>query len=78
MIHEFSLPGVPKSNALAERTVQIVLQGTRTLLVAAGAPICFWPYAAECFCFHENVFEEIDDSSAEPAAPARAPVPQGK
>ena len=58
LIAEFSLLGVPKSNSLVERTVQDVLQGTRTFLVMAGLPTCFRPYAAECYCFHSNVFEE--------------------
>ena len=56
MNHEFSLPGVPKSNGLIERYVQVVLQGTRTLLIQAGLPMCFWPYAAECKAFCFNIF----------------------
>ena len=56
IVHEFSLPGIPKSNGLVERYVQEVLQGTRVYLVQAGCPSCFWPYAAECFVFCYNVF----------------------
>ena len=64
IIHVFSLPEVPKSNGLIERYVQAVLVGTRVLLIQAGLPMCFWPYAAEFFAFCHNVFRErgIDDN----------------
>ena len=81
IVHEFSLPGVQKSNGLIERYVQDVLQGVRTLLVQAGLPLCFWPYAADCFVFCSNVFghstvdiEENEDDDgvivADPVVPA--------
>ena len=31
-----------------------VLEGTRTYLVCAGFPQCFWPFAAPHFCFLDN------------------------
>ncbi|MFM7984643.1 MAG: hypothetical protein ACKPKO_35500, partial [Candidatus Fonsibacter sp.] len=37
--------GVPQNNAVAERLVQDVLEGTRTLLLRAGLPPCFWDFA---------------------------------
>ncbi|MFM7979396.1 MAG: hypothetical protein ACKPKO_08785, partial [Candidatus Fonsibacter sp.] len=37
-----SQPSVPQNNAVAERLVQDVLEGTRTALVRAGLPPCFW------------------------------------
>ena len=41
---EQSQPGVPQNNAVAERLVQDVLDGTRTALVRAGLPPCFWEF----------------------------------
>ena len=52
--HEFSQPGMPQTNAIAERAVQEVLHGTRTLLVQAGLPGYVWSYAAPCFCLIRN------------------------
>ena len=51
IFHELSLPGVPQNNAMVERTNLDVLEGTRTCLVCAGLPQCFWPLAAPHFCF---------------------------
>ena len=53
---ENSLPGVPQTNSIAERTNQDVTGMTRTALVAAGIPACFWPYAAPAvFCLIKTV-----------------------
>ena len=49
-----SQPGHPKNNAIAERTNQDILYGTRTVLEHAGLPSCFWPCAAEHYCVMEN------------------------
>ena len=49
-----SQPGMPQNNAVAERTNQDMLAGTRTNLEQAGVPVCFWPYAAEHYCVVDN------------------------
>ena len=51
---EPSQPGVPQSNAKIERTNLDVLEGTRTALVQAGLPECFWSFAAPTYCFLRN------------------------
>ena len=50
-----SQPGVPQTNAVAERANGDVLAGTRSLLLAAGLPYYFWEYAVECDCILDNV-----------------------
>ena len=52
--HELSQPGMPQTNGIAERAVQEVLAGTRTLLVQAGLPGYFWGYASQCYCLLHN------------------------
>ena len=83
LAHEFSLPGVPKSNGLIERYVGDVLQGTRTYLVQAGLPICFWPYASQCYVFCYNVFgqeyeelesQEVLEKEEDVVDPAKADI----
>ena len=61
--HEGAQPGVPQTNGYAERTNGIILQMTRTALIAAGLPSNFWPYASQCVCFNYNT----DWSSGEPS-----------
>ena len=41
-------------NSVIERTSLDVLEGTRITLICAGFPECFWPFAAQHFCFLEN------------------------
>ncbi|MFM7982024.1 MAG: hypothetical protein ACKPKO_22165, partial [Candidatus Fonsibacter sp.] len=50
-----SQPGVPQNNAVAERLVQDVLEGTRTALLRAGLPPCYWEFACQHYCLMENV-----------------------
>ena len=57
IVHELPQPGIPKTNAIAERQNSDVLAMTRSSLVAAGLPACFWPYAAPCVCFNDNMRE---------------------
>ena len=52
--HELSQPGMPQTNGIAERAVQEVLSGTRTLLVQAGLPGYFWSKASVCYCMLHN------------------------
>ena len=51
---EFSQPGVPQTNGIAERNNRDILSGTRTALISAGLPACFWPYASQCYTMNRN------------------------
>ena len=55
IVSDTSQPGVPQNNAVAERLVQDILEGTRTALLIAGLPPCFWEYACQHYCLMENV-----------------------
>ena len=50
-----STPYRSTSNAIAERSVRRVLDGTRTLLFHSGMPRVWWPYAAKHYCWLHNV-----------------------
>ena len=52
-----STPGLPRTNAVAERTVRRVAEGVRTLLLQAGLPPCCWPWAMEYFSTAWNTHE---------------------
>ena len=54
IVQETSRAGVPQNNPMIERTNLDILEGTRTTLICAGLPECFWPFAAQDFCFLEN------------------------
>ena len=54
ILREGSRPGVPQSNAKIERTNLDILEGTRTSMIHAGFPECFWPFAAPAYCFLDN------------------------
>ena len=43
IVHEKSRAGVPQNNSIVERTNLDILEGTRTTLISAGFPECFWP-----------------------------------
>ncbi|MFM7981923.1 MAG: hypothetical protein ACKPKO_21645, partial [Candidatus Fonsibacter sp.] len=53
-----SQPGVPQNNAVAERLVQYVLEGTRTSLLRAGLPPCFWDFARQHYCLMETPYHD--------------------
>ena len=55
IVSDTSQPGVPQNNAVVERFVQDILEGTRTALLRAGLPPCFWEYACQHYCLMENV-----------------------
>ena len=55
LCHDTSVPGQPNTNGVAERQVKEVVHGIRTILVKAGLPNCFWPYAMRHFCFAGNI-----------------------
>ena len=57
-----STPGLPKTNAVAERTVRRICEGVRTLLLGAGLPACFWPWAMNYYCHAHNIADR-DGSS---------------
>jgi hypothetical protein len=54
ILQEHSTPGRPQNNAIIERTNLDILEGTRTTLISAGFPECFWPFAAPHFCLLDN------------------------
>ncbi len=64
ILWDTSEPGIPQSNSLIERTNQDILQGTRTLLLQAGLPSCFWTFAAPCYCFLDNIADKKESVSA--------------
>ena len=55
IVPDKSQPGVPQNNVVAERIVQYILEGTRTALLRAGLPPCFWEFACQHYCLMENV-----------------------
>ena len=52
-----SRPYVSQSNSIAERAIRHVEEGTRTVLLQAGLPPQWWPFAAKFFCFACNIDE---------------------
>ena len=60
---EASQPGVHQTNGRVERCNQDVLEGPRTLLVQAGLPSLFWPYATRCYCHLSNCVTGDDGAS---------------
>ena len=60
--HEGSQPGVPVSNAIAERNNQDILAMARTVLCAAGFPACMWPCAAPYVFQHNTHWEDGQES----------------
>ena len=59
-----SLPGLPKNNAVIERTNRDILEGIRVVLVRAGLPACFWTYACYHYCLSENI--ALDENGESP------------
>ena len=55
---EHSTPGMPRTNAIAESRVKLVLQGPRAALRQAGLEAWYWPYACRHFCFAKNIAME--------------------
>ena len=58
-----STPGMPRTNAMAEAKVKLVLQGTRVALRQAGLEAKFWPYAVRHFCMAANLTIEKGESA---------------
>ena len=63
MIHQTSQPGVHETNSAAERNNQDILDGLRTVLVQAGLPASFWPYAGRYYCCQRNFRPDADGIS---------------
>jgi hypothetical protein len=61
--HGLATPGMPTTNAEAERSVRAVMEGARTLLVQAGLPHCWWPFAMRFWCFAKNIAMINGDSA---------------
>eukprot|EP00975_Prorocentrum_lima_P018537 3902332-Prorocentrum_lima.AAC.1 len=45
---------MPRNNSWVERANRTVLEGARSLLLEAGLPSRFWPYAVRHFCLARN------------------------
>ena len=58
-----STPGMPRTNAMAEAKVKLVLQGARVALRQAGLEAKFWPYAVRHFCMAANLTIEKGESA---------------
>ena len=54
-IHEWSTPGMPKTNGIIENKVKLVLHGARVLLRQAGLEARWWPYATKFFSVARNI-----------------------
>jgi transposase InsO family protein len=57
-----SQPGVPQTNALAERIVQDITNGSSAALLQAGLPPCYWPFAVQPYCVLDNTNHESGES----------------
>ncbi|KAI0992572.1 hypothetical protein K3495_g15613, partial [Podosphaera aphanis] len=49
-----SAPYTPEQNGVAEAANKTILRTARSMLIDAGMPPCFWPYAVEHACFVVN------------------------
>jgi hypothetical protein len=65
IVTDNSQPRFPQNNVVAERLVQDVLEGTRTALLRAGSPPCFWEYACRHYCTMDNARPARQSASAD-------------
>ena len=56
-------PGEPRTDAIAERAVYDVFDGTRSLLVRAGFPGYMWTQVMPTYCLLENTAKRDDGTS---------------
>ena len=57
--------GESQNNAVVERLVQYVLEGTSSALLRAGVPPCFWEYACRHYCTMEHAFPARQSAAAD-------------
>ena len=55
--HVLSQEYIHKTNAVAERSIRTVLEGTRVAFAQAGLNHSYWPHAARHWCLSQNVCE---------------------
>ena len=51
---DVSAPHTPEQNGVAEAANKVLLRRARSMLIDAGMPPCFWPWALEHSCFITN------------------------
>ncbi|CAI7907442.1 unnamed protein product [Closterium sp. NIES-53] len=52
--HSLTMPYSPAMNGIAERANRTITETARGLLIEAGLPDNFWPYAVRCACVAKN------------------------
>ena len=58
--HVQSTNYISKTNAIAERNVRTIIEGTRTNLEQAGLHHSYWPHAAKHYCMAHNITDHPD------------------
>jgi hypothetical protein len=61
-----SQPEIHETNGIIEKYNQQIIDGTRVLLVQAGLPPVFWPYAATCYCMLSNIVDKAPNQELFP------------
>ena len=61
--HVISKDYISKTNAVAERLVRSVLEGTRVNLLQSGLHHQYWPHAARHWCFMSNVIQVGEEAT---------------
>lgn len=51
---DISAPYTPEHNGVAKATNKVILLRARSLLIDAGMPPCFWPWAVQNSCYITN------------------------
>jgi hypothetical protein len=50
-----NIPGDSQGDGVAENNNRDIKSGVAALLLRAGIPLAYWPYAIQCYCFGRNV-----------------------
>ena len=58
--HVQSTNYISKTNAIAERNVRAIIEGTRANLEQAGLHHSYWPHAAKHYCMAHNITDHPD------------------
>ena len=61
ILHDTSTPHRSERNAVIERAVRRVKEGTSACIVQSGLNEDWWDYATECYCFLRNVVDLLID-----------------